>query len=636
MRATPDLPTVLEMGRRPDFDGAYREGWEGQDPIAILATRDAHMLHWGTKWLESYGFQVAAAASVDEAAALLRTGSVEVVVVDGSLRSADGLFACPAIRKLDGGVELPVLTICAGDKEAGRAIFEGSTEVVRKPIQWPLLGQRAARLVQAYRMFRELACTRAELASLRNSSQLERQSNPSGSLDSLTGLPQRRSYERVLDSALGGNSRSNSALAVMFLDLDRFKLINETYGHRGGNQVLIQVAERLAGCLRRRDLLARRKVGLATAALGRLTGDAFCLMVSPIDGREEVEPIAQALLDVLARPFALDASEAYLSASLGIAMAPEDGSSAEELLQRAELAMADARRRGGSAFRFYSRTLSGARERALKIDRLLRRSLEQNDLSLAYQPIIDLRSRRIVGAEALLRWQHSELGDVPPMEFIPFAEETGLMVEIGRWVLKTACRQLRSWIDDGLPPIRMATNVSLCQLMRGNLPQLVDEALAEAGLEGSLLELELSERGVLCSDPEILRQLQVLRSRGVRVSVDDFGTGDAAIGNLKKFPLDTLKIDRSFVAGALTNADDAAITSAMIAMAHRLHLRVVAEGVEEPQQVAFLQGLECEELQGFFFSPGVPAAQFSALLAGEQRAQAEACRANADSRERED
>jgi EAL domain-containing protein (putative c-di-GMP-specific phosphodiesterase class I) len=244
--------------------------------------------------------------------------------------------------------------------------------------------------------------------------------------------------------------------------------------------------------------------------------------------------------------------------------------------------------------------------------------MEQEELRLVYQPIIDLRTRRIVGAEALLRWQHPELGEVPPMEFIPFAEETGLMVDIGKWVLKTACRQLRDWIDMGLPAIRMAANVSLCQLMRGNLPQVVDEALAEAGLDGSLLELELSERGVLCSDPEVLRQLQALRSRGVRISVDDFGTGDAAIGNLKKFPLDTLKVDRSFVASALTSDDDAAITSAMIAMAHRLRLRVVAEGVEEGGQVAFLEGLECEELQGFFFSPGVAPAQFRALLADEQ------------------
>jgi diguanylate cyclase (GGDEF)-like protein len=624
MGAITDMATALAGSAGPDLETVPTSAWVGRAPMAILASREAETLRWGRRWLESFGFQVATAGSLDEAARLLATGSAEVVVVDGSVRGTGAVGAWAAIRKLTGGGELPVLTVCSNDREAGRAMLEGSTEVVRKPISWPVLSQRAARMVHAARTSKELVRAQSELATLRIDRQEEQLSSPSGSLDPLTGLPHRKSYERMLDGTLAGNARVGSALAVLYLDLDRFTLINQTYGHRGGNQILVQVAERLAGCLRRRDLLTRRVAGLSTAALGRLSGDAFSLMVSPIEGREALEPIAQAVLDALARPFALDHGEAYLSASLGIVVAPTDGGSAEDLLQHAELAMDEARRRGGSTFRFYSRAQSGARERALKIDGLLRRSMEHKDLSLVYQPIIDLPSRRIVGAEALLRWHHPELGNVPPMEFIPFAEETGLMVEIGRWVLKTACRQLKAWIDEGLPAIRMAINVSLCQLMRGNLVQVVDEALAEAGLDGSLLELELSERGVLCSDPEVLRQLQELRSRRVRVSVDDFGTGDAAIGNLKRFPLDTLKVDRSFVASALTNDDDAAITSAMIAMAHRLRLRVVAEGVEEGEQVAFLEGLECEELQGYFFSPGVPAAKFRSLLADEKGARVSA------------
>ena len=634
MGALTDMATALATSGALEPESAAGLGWVGRAPMAVLASREAETLRWGRRWLESFGFQIATAASLDEAARLLATGSAEVVVLEGSLRGSGASAAWAAIRKLTGGGELPVLTICSSDREAGRAMLEGSSEVVRKPISWPLLSQRAARLVQAARTSKELAKVQSELAALRTDRQVERVSSPSGALDPLTGLPHRKSYERMLDGTLASSTRLGSALAVLYLDLDRFTLINQTYGHRVGNQILVQVAERLGGCLRRRDLLARRTVGLTTAALGRLSGDSFSVMVSPIESREGVEPIAQAVLDALSRPFALDHGEVYLSASLGIAVAPEDGASAEELLQHAELAMDEARRRGGSTVRFYSRALSGARERALKIDGLLRRSLEHKDLSLAYQPIVDLRSRRIVGAEALLRWHHPELGEVPPMEFIPFAEETGLMVEIGGWVLKTACRQLKAWIDEGLPAIRLAINVSLCQLMRGNLVQVVDEALADAGLHGSLLELELSERGVLCSDPEVLRQLQELRGRGVRVSVDDFGTGDAAIGNLKRFPLDTLKVDRSFVASALTNDDDAAITSAMIAMAHRLHLRVVAEGVEEGEQVTFLEGLECEELQGFFFSPGVPAARFRALLADDMSARASAC-VRAEGQERE-
>jgi diguanylate cyclase (GGDEF)-like protein len=600
------------------IDGSTSEGGEARAPLALLASRQDDTVAWGRKWLERFGFRVSVAGSLDEAGAQLESDPPDVVVVDGSLRGADAAPAWTALRKLPGGAEVPVLAICANDKEARKAVSEGSTDVVSRPIEWQVLSRRAARLVDAYRTWRELQATRSELEGLRMRDRSESQGEHTIPLDALTGLPQRKAFEQVLESALAG-SRNGFSLAVLFLDLDRFKLINGTYGRLGGSQVLVQVGERLRGCLRKRELLGPRRAGMATAAVARLGGDAFGMMVSPAGSREDVSPIAQAVLDALSDPFLVDEAEVYVSASLGIAIAPADGTTSEELLQRAELAMADAGRRGGGAFRFYSRGLSDARQRSLKIDRLLRRTLERNELSLHYQPIIDSRSHRIVGAEALLRWQSPELGNVPPMEFIPVAEETGFMVEIGRWVLLTACRQLRAWDDLRLPPIRMATNVSLCQITRVNLPQLVEEVLSETGVEPPRLELELSERGALRSDPEILRQLQALRRRGVRVSVDDFGTGDSAIAYLKRFPLDTLKVDQSFIAGALSDPDDAAITSAMIAMAHRLRLRVVAEGVERQQQVDMLNQLECEEIQGFFFSPPVPANAFRDMLAANAK-----------------
>jgi diguanylate cyclase (GGDEF)-like protein len=601
------------------LDGSAPETGEARAPRALLASRQEDTVIWGRKWLERFGFQVATAATLDEAASLLETDPPEVVVLDGSLRGADSSPAWSALRKMPGGADVPVLAICSNDKEARRAIGEGGTDVVTRPIEWQVLSRRATRLVEAYRTSRELAAARSELEGLRSKDRADGGHDQAQPLDGLTGLPQRKAFEQVLDGALGGSPRTGFTLAVLFLDLDRFKLINGTYGRLGGSQVLVQVGERLRGCLRKRELLGPRRAGMATAAVARLAGDAFGMMVSPAGSREDVAPIAQAVLDAFTQPFVVDEAEVYVSASVGIAIAPADGTTAEELLQRAELAMADAGRRGGGAFRFYSRGLSDARQRSLKIDRLLRRTLERNELSVHYQPIIESRSRRIVGAEALLRWQSPELGNVPPMEFIPVAEETGFMVEIGRWVLQTACRELRAWDDARLPRIRMATNVSLCQVTRGNLPQLVDEVLAETGVEPSRIELELSERGALRSDPEILRQLQSLRRRGVRVSVDDFGTGDSAIAYLKRFPLDTLKVDQSFIAGALSDPDDAAITSAMIAMAHRLRLRVVAEGVEQQQQVDLLNKLECEEVQGFFFSPPVPAPAFRDMLAANAK-----------------
>jgi diguanylate cyclase (GGDEF)-like protein len=592
-------------------------GHEPEAPLAIVACRHVGTLSLAREWLVRTGFRVAAADSVEAATRLLGTAPPALALVDAALRTAQGASAWTAIRQAPGGGELPLLALCSSDREARLAILEGSTDVMRKPLDWPILSQRALRLASAHRVAQELAQMRSAREREAEARGEPRPGEAAGSLDPLTGLPNRKAYEQVLDDTLGANARSGAALAVMVLDLDRFKLVNESYGRRRGSQILIEVAERLKGSLRGRELVGRRRVGLTTGAIARLGGDAFSIMVSPVAGGEEVRRAADAVLDALSAPFVLEDTEAYVSASLGVALAPADGASAEELVQHAELAMAEARRRGDGSCRFYSRELTDVRERALKIDRRLRRAFERDELRLHYQPLVETRSRRIVGAEALLRWTDGELGVVEPLEFIPVAEETGFMLEIGRWVLKTACRQLRAWLDDGAPAIRIATNVSLCQLLRGDLAQAVDEALAESGIDPGLLELELSERGALHGDPDVLRQLQLVRARGVRLSVDDFGTGDSAIAYLKKFPLDTLKIDRSFVAGASSNDDDAAIASAMIAMAHRLRLRVVAEGVEKPQELELLRELECEELQGFLFSPGVPAAEFRALLAGE-------------------
>jgi diguanylate cyclase (GGDEF)-like protein len=586
-------------------------------PVALLATRHTETQQWGRKWLERYGFQVSVATSLEDVVGLLATAPTDVVVVDGSLRDRAGLGPSAALRRLPQGSQLPLLVLCSDSKEAHAAVREGGTDVARKPFDWPILGQRAAHMAKAYRASQELARTRSELQTQRTDEKYEAREQ-TGALDPLTGLPSLKSFEHAIESTLSGNARTGAALAVMALDIDRFKLINETYGRRGGSQVLVQVAERLRACVRRRETLGRRLAGPATAAIARIGGDAFGLMISPAERADEVRVIAQSVLDALGAPFAVDAAEVYVAASVGIALAPADGESAEQLVQRADLARTEAQRQSGGAPRFYTRAITEGRERALKIDNLLRRTLERDELALHYQPLVDLTSGRIVGAEALLRWASPELGTVPPLEFIPFAEETGFMVEVGAWVLRTACRQVREWIDQGLPPIRIATNVSLCQLLRGNLPEIVDGALREARIPASLLELELSERGVLRSDPEILRQLQELRRRGVQLAVDDFGTGDSAIAYLKRFPLDTLKIDRCFVAGAVTNESDAAIASAMIAMAHSLRLRVVAEGVERQPELDLLRGLSCEEFQGFLFSPGVPAEAFRELLAREQ------------------
>jgi EAL domain-containing protein (putative c-di-GMP-specific phosphodiesterase class I) len=298
-----------------------------------------------------------------------------------------------------------------------------------------------------------------------------------------------------------------------------------------------------------------------------------------------------------------------------VALAPADGITVDVLMQKAELAASEAVATGGG-LRLYEQSSQRLSERSREIIRLLPRALDRGEIQVHYQPLVDEANPRITGGEALLRWNSPQLGPVTPTEFVPLAEESGLMVDIGTWVLRTAVNQARAWLDAGLTLERMAVNVSLCQLVRGNLAQLVKEALDAARLPPALLELELSERGVLRSDVETLRQLRAIRDLGVRLAIDDFGTGNSAVAYLKQFPIDVLKIDQSFVRGLHSSSEDAAITSATIAMARQLGLRVVAEGVEEQVQMDFLREHGCREYQGFLFSPAVPADDFASLLRG--------------------
>ncbi len=339
----------------------------------------------------------------------------------------------------------------------------------------------------------------------------------------------------------------------------------------------------------------------------------------------------QGLLRALSQPFTAAGTEVYLAASAGVAVAAAELSDPGELLQHAETAMYEAKRRGGSQFHIYNAALNGAVDFKLGMDRRLRAALEREEFILHYQPVVEPVTRRVLGVEALLRWQDGANGWISPADFVPVAEETGLMTLIGTWVLKNACRQLKSWIDAGLPPLRMAVNVSRCQLERGDLAAEVERALLETGLDPGLLELEISERGTLRSEPGILAQLRKLKALGVRIVVDDFGTGQSAIAYLKQFPLDGLKIDRSFVMGTVSGGDDAVIVSAMVAMAHRLGLGVVAEGVETSDQLGKMQEYGCEAIQGYLFSRAVPPADFvtsvdspvgggSFLRAGSERA----------------
>jgi diguanylate cyclase (GGDEF)-like protein len=581
-------------------------------PVALLACPEGATRKAAARWLASSGFAVVSADDADGALALHAKQSPAIVVADMSVRDAEGRSVCEALRARPEATELPVLALCANHREVRSALEVGATDILERPFDWHIASVRAERLVQLSQSSAELQRARREIEKLRRAADDDQRARTwVDHFDSLTGLPDGERLEKALENALAMASDS-SQVAVALFDIEHLVVINSRLGRARANSVLQQVAQRLNAGLRSDELL-KAMSGPSMSMAARLGGGLFAALLTGLPGWQETRTAVRLLLDrVSGRYFAAD-EEIVLSASVGVALAPSDGHTAEVLLQKAELAATEAVESGG-AIRFYGQSSPRVTERSRAITRLLANALERREFEIHYQPLVEGPGTEIRAAEALLRWDSPELGEVPPSEFVPLAEEDGLMIPIGSWVLRTACEQARQWIDEGLRPTRMAVNVSLCQLVRGDLAQVVRECLEQTGIEPSLLELELSERGVLRSDPEILRQLHAIRALGVRLAIDDFGTGNSAVVYLKQFPIDVIKIDQSFVRGVATSSEDAAITSATIAMACQLGLRVVAEGVEEPRQMEFLRRHGCSEFQGFLFSPAVPAGTFAGLL----------------------
>ncbi|MGB5626958.1 MAG: bifunctional diguanylate cyclase/phosphodiesterase, partial [Woeseiaceae bacterium] len=406
----------------------------------------------------------------------------------------------------------------------------------------------------------------------------------------------------------------NRNLCLLAIGIDRFRVVNEAVGYQNANLLLSQFADRLRDCLRDREVIGDLSSGSVTAIAARLGGARFALLVSHGD-EAQIQRVNLAITRELREPFEVSGQSVYLTASIGAAIHPRDCTSVDELLNNAETAMLDAQQLG-SGFQFFADLGRSGSHEILALDVMLRDAVRKNELTLAYQPITNATSGEVVAAEALLRWHHPKEGMISPELFVPIAESTGLMHEIGDFVLATACRQLRHWIDAGMKPIRIAVNLSLCQLLRGDIVSTVAKALQDNDLPPDLLELELSERGVLNQRSEVIDVVCKLKSLGIRISVDDFGTGHAAISYLKDLPIDVIKIDRSYVSGANRDKRDEAIASGMVALAQRLDATVIAEGVETRDQLQMLREWGSQECQGYYFCAAIPGDQFQSRFAG--------------------
>jgi diguanylate cyclase (GGDEF)-like protein/PAS domain S-box-containing protein len=420
--------------------------------------------------------------------------------------------------------------------------------------------------------------------------------------DSLTDLPNRELLRDRLQQAMVRARRHGRMLAVMVLDLDRFKSINETLGHTMGDLLLQAVSKRLVSCIREDDTVARPG------------GDEFIILFADLAGEQDASFVARKIQGALTKSFSLGAQEYFITTSIGISLFPAHGSDEDTLIKNADIAMYRAKAEGRNNFKFYVPAMHTDAHKKLFLEHNLRKAIDQEEFTLHYQPLVDLVSGRTTGAEALVRWRHPKLGLLSPMEFIPLAEETGLIIPLGEWILQKACTQAQKWRDSGFHPMRVSVNISMRQFTQNAVVDTVTRAIDASKLDPGLLDLELTESMVMNNAESAIASLRELKSIGIRLSLDDFGTGYSSLSRLKDLPLSTLKLDQSFVSAVTRDKSNAAISRAIIALSHSLDLRVTAEGVETTDQLEFLRGLGCDEVQGYLFSRPLPAADMTAFM----------------------
>lgn len=545
--------------------------------------------------LADSGFDVVEAASAEEGIRLAEELRPDLVLLDVILPDRDGFTVCRELRAAVWGQHLPVVMITGlDDVESIQQAFDaGATDFITKPITWGILGHRLSYIIRA--------------------SRAEDQIRTLAYFDPLTGLPNRLHFTEHLAMQVTAARRRGNQVAILLLDLDHFKKVNETLGHSAGDRLLQEIALRLRSALRQSDSVNRLAEDLLPP-ISRLGGDEFVVTLSDISHLGEVVTVAQRLLLQSAAPIELESYEFFPSVSIGISVFPDDGEDVAELLKNADAAMYHAKGEGRNNFQFYAREMNATAMERLVLEADIRRALARQEFRLHYQPQVDTDSGSIVGLEALIRWDNGEHGTIAPDSFIPLAEETGLIFSIDAWALATVCRQIKVWDNAGIPPVRVAVNLSGSHFTRKSLLPLLDRIMTESGVSGNRLELEITERALMKEGAETMEILAELRARGIAVSVDDFGTGYSSLSYLRRFPIDTLKIDRSFIRDTPQDADSMAITTAIIALGKSLNLQVIAEGVETYGQRAFLSSRGCPLIQGYLFSPPLAVEELTPLL----------------------
>ena len=541
---------------------------------------------------ESY--DCTAVSSAEEALARLRAEKFDLVLSDITMTGISGLEMLPLAREYAPDT---VFVMISGEQTIDSAIEAmrmGAFDYITKPFALQHVEAAVSRALEH----------RALLETKRlYEKQLEERVNYLSLYDALTGLPNQNFFKSSCERELAAARRGDKGkLAALFLSVDRFKKIYETLGHEAGDKLLCEISRRLTQSVREDDTLAY------------FGGDEFALLLRRIGGAEEAIKLIQRAREVLKPAFNLDGQELFITASLGISLSPDDGADLQTVLKNAAAALDRAKQQGGDQYQFYTADMNAAALKRLSLENDLRRALERAEFVLHYQPQASAETGQLTGMEALVRWQHPERGLVSPAEFIPVAEETGLIVPLGRWVLREACAQSRLWHDAGLASLRVAVNLSARQFEQPDLTEMIARVLAETGLQPGCLELELTESSVMRNADASARLLGELKQSGIHISIDDFGTGYSSLSYLNRFPIDKLKVDQSFVRGMLSNQSDAAIVRAVITLAHSLKLKVVAEGVETKEQLAFLHLLKCDEMQGYLFSRPLPAEAFERLL----------------------